>query len=411
MPKAIIITIDQLSARYLSPYGNTWNPTPAFDNLAAIGMTAEYCLSSSTCFESSMRSVLTGQHAISTEARPTLMQQLTERGQSSLLIQEGDSLTNISGCQEFTEIKTIPAAISTAIADSLELTATAQFISLVMKELEQGLTHDLTWIHHSNLGVVWDAPLAYREQFFGEEDPEVANIAQPPIGPLVNDSDPDEIMQVVHAYAAQASVLDTCLGFLLDQIQSLAQNLRETTLLIVTSPRSQALGHHGGVGHEHSQPATDQLHVPLFVTKFIPQSSEVPKVAPFRNSELLQSECVNSTLEEWMTGQWHEQDPRSHRSLLQQLESPSEDITPLAQQFTLSKFANERLGILAPAWFSVTTEEGNLRLYAKPDDRWESNEIGSRRKDIIQAFEMLFKSPADLLAQGVILPDSLQKQH
>ena len=105
------------------------------------------------------------------------------------------------------------------------------------------------------------------------------------------------------------------------------------------------------------------------------------------------------------------QAPRSHRSLLQQLESPSEDVTPLAQQFTLSKFANERLGILAPAWFSVTTEEGNLRLYAKPDDRWESNEIGSRRKDIIQAFEMLFKSPADLLAQGVILPDSLQKQH
>ena len=112
-----------------------------------------------------------------------------------------------------------------------------------------------------------------------------------------------------------------------------------------------------------------------------------------------------------MTGQWHEQDPRSHRSLLQQLESPSEDITPLAQQFTLSKFANDRLGSLAPPWFSVTTEEGNPRLYAKPDDRWESNEIGSRRKDIIKAFEMLFKSPSDLLAQGVNLPDSLQKQH
>ena len=99
MPKAIIITIDQLSARYLSPYGNTWNPTPELDNLAAIGMTAEYCLSSTTCLDSSMRSLLTGQHAISTEARPTLMRQLEEKGQTSLLIQEGDSLTNVSGCQ------------------------------------------------------------------------------------------------------------------------------------------------------------------------------------------------------------------------------------------------------------------------------------------------------------------------
>ena len=410
MPKAIIITIDQLSARYLSPYGNTWNPTPELDNLAAIGMTAEYCLSSTTCLDSSMRSLLTGQHAISTEARPTLMRQLEEKGQTSLLIQEGDSLTNVFGCQEFTKIKTIPAASSADMADSLEMTATAQFISLVMKELEQGLTHDLTWIHHSNLGVVWDAPLPCREQFFGEEDPEVANIAQPPFGPLTNKNDPDEVMQIVHAYAAQVSVLDTCLGFLLDQIQTLAQTLRETTLLIITSPRSQALGHHGGVGYEHSQPATDQLHVPLLITKFVPQASEEPKVTPFRNSELLQSECINSTLEEWMTGQCHQKGPASHRSLLPQLESPGENITPLAQQFTLSKFTHDRLGILTPAWFALTTGGGDLRLYVKPDDRWESNEIASRRNDILKAFETLFKSPSDLLAQEVNLPDSLHKK-
>ena len=111
-----------------------------------------------------------------------------------------------------------------------------------------------------------------------------------------------------------------------------------------------------------------------------------------------------------MTGQCHQKGPASHRSLLPQLESPGENITPLAQQFTLSKFTHDRLGILTPAWFALTTGGGDLRLYVKPDDRWESNEIASRRNDILKAFETLFNSPSDLLAQEVNLPDSLHKK-
>ena len=104
------------------------------------------------------------------------------------------------------------------MADSLEMTATAQFISLAMKELEQGLTHDLIWIHHSNLGVVWDAPFPCREQFFSEEDPEVAKMANPPFG--LNKQERPGWNHADCACLCQVSVLDTCLGFLLDQIQT-----------------------------------------------------------------------------------------------------------------------------------------------------------------------------------------------
>lgn len=410
MPKAIVITIDQLGARYLSPYGNTWNPTPGFDNLAASGMTAEYCLSSSTSLNSSMRSLLTGQHVMATKEKPTLMQQLSDLGQSSLLIQEGDSLTTIPGTQEFSHLQTIPPAINSKMAESLEFTATAQFISLVMKELEQGITHDLTWIHHSSLGCIWDAPFAYREQFFGEEDPDIAEMIMPPLGPLANEDDPDEIMQVVHAYAAQVSVLDTCLSLLLEQIQILVNNLDETALLIVTSPRSQALGHHGGIGYAYSQPATDQIHVPLFVTKILPKTPGSQETSPSRNPILLQPECVYATLKHWLTGNDNEAVFAGHGSQLQQLESPGQAVPSLAQQFTLSRFAKNQLAMQSPAWFSVTNDEGSVRLYVKPDDRWESNEIGSRRKDIVQEFETLFQSASELLNEPVNLPESLQKQ-
>jgi len=410
MPKAIVVTIDQLGARFLSPYGNTWNPTPGFDNLAASGMTAEYCLSSSTCPEASMRSLLTGQHAMASEPQKSLLQDLAELGQTSLLIQEGDSLSGMDCCQGFSEIKSIPAPIVSEMAESLEYTACAQFVSLVMKELEQGITQDLTWIHYSSLGVQWDAPLPYREQFFGDEDPAVADMTEPPTGPLLDPDDPDEILQVVHAYAAQVSVLDACLALLIEQIQQLANTFDEPTLLLVTSPRSQALGHQGGVGYHHSEPATDQLHVPLFVTKLIPKHSDIVPTPLSRNSELLQPECVYATLSHWMTGRNPDCMVSSHRSQLQNLEYPGHNPTPLACQFTLSRFANGMLGLQSPAWFCITNSDGSIRLYVKPDDRWESNEIADRRQDIAEEFEALFESPMKLLTQSVDLPDTLQKQ-
>lgn len=410
MPRAIVITIDQLGARFLSPYGNTWNPTPGFDILAASGMTAEFCLSSSTCPESTMRSMLTGQHAMASDPQTSLMQRLSELGQSSLLIQDGDSLNGIDCCRDFSEIKSIPTPITCEMAESLEYTACAQFVSLVMKEFEQGIAHDLTWIHYSSLGVLWDAPLPYREKFFGDEDPAVADLTEPPTGPLNDPQDPDEIMQIVHAYAAQVSVLDACLALLIEQIQELAKTFDEPTLLLVTSPRSQALGHHGGVGHEHSEPATDQLHVPLFITKLVPQYSDIVPAPLSRNSELLQPECVFATLSHWMSGQKSDGIISSHCSQLRNFEAPSHSATPLARQFTLSRFANGMLGLQSPAWFSTTDSNGVLRLYVKPDDRWEANEIADRRHDIVKEFEALFASPMKLLTQSIDLPDSLQKQ-
>ena len=68
------------------------------------------------------------------------------------------------------------------------------------------------------------------------------------------------------------------------------------------------------------------------------------------------------------------------------------------------------LGLQSPAWFSTTNLNGVTRLFVKPDDRWESNEIGDRRQDIVEEFEALFESPIKLLTQPIDLPASLQKQ-
>ena len=406
MTKAIVITIDQLGARFLSLYGNTWNPTPSFDRLAARGLTMEFCLSSSTKLETGLGSLFSGKHPLATSHPTSLLAMLEQQGRTSLLIQEGDSLSAISDCQNFTEIQSLPFGSTDQVAESLEQTSIAQFIGLTLETLEQQPDHDLIWIHHAGLGITWDAPMEYREQFFAEEDPDVLEITSPPFGPLVDATDPDEVMQIVHAYAAQVSVLDICLGLLLDQLEALTAQTGEETLLILTSPRALPLGHHGGVGYAASRPATDQLHVPCLVSRLDLQPSAI---APVRMIELRQTEAVFATLVEWLTEN-HSPNPIAQRSLLSNLLAPDQ-ITPEPQdQITISIFEDESLGIHTPAWFAIAYPDTSYELYVKPDDRWESNPIANRRKDILEEFKELFPRAAEIASEPVKTGETLQNQ-
>ena len=405
MPKAIVITIDQLGARYLSPYGNTWNPTPGFDQLAATSLTMEFCLSSSTDLDQCMTSMLSGKHPLATSTHVSLLQQLQKDGQSSVLIQEGDSLSSIPICQQFSEVHSVPFTKAGNLASSIEDTSIAQFTGLTLDLIEQQLNHDLIWIHHAGLGASWDAPMQSRERYFGEEDPEIKEISLPPFGPLNDPNDPDEIMQNVHAYAAQVSVLDTCLGLLIEQLKEEVSGLDEQVLLIVTAPRCLPLGHHGGVGVDHSLPGTDQLHVPMFLSRLDNSAS----VGLSRNTSLCQTESVYSTLSQWFE-QPDSNNPHVHQSLLDHLQIPGTPYAALSEQCTVSIFPNGSTAIHTPAWFSVQSTAGQTQLWVKPDDRWESNQIGSRRQDIVAEFESLFERSTQIATEPISLAESLQKQ-
>ena len=64
----------------------------------------------------------------------------------------------------------------------------------------------------------WDAPLALRQQFADEDDPEPPEFVEPPDRVLPDDFDPDELLGITHAYAGQVALVDLCLGMLLDAI-------------------------------------------------------------------------------------------------------------------------------------------------------------------------------------------------
>jgi hypothetical protein len=202
----------------------------------------------------------------------------------------------------------------------------------------------------------WDAPFSLRQQFADEDDPPPPDFVMPPQFQLPPLRDPDMELGIVHAYAGQVALLDLCLGALLDAMDD--HPLGDQTLLAFSSPRGYPLGEHGQVGPADALYG-ELLHVPLMVR--YPRT----KGAPARVSDMAQPADLHRIVQSWLGN--------------------LSDAPPAVQ--TAGAIGQGERAIRTPAWFLRETHVGGQRLYelfAKPDDRWEVNEISSRAGEIVQ---------------------------
>ncbi len=102
------------------------------------------------------------------------------------------------------------------------------------------------WLHVGSLGRVWDAPLEFRNQYSDEDDPPLPESPLVPNEILAADFDPDLLLGFTHSYAGQVTLLDLCLGSLLESLA--ATSLGRNMLTTVLSARGFPLGEHGRVG-------------------------------------------------------------------------------------------------------------------------------------------------------------------
>src|SRR6185312_3993016 len=82
------------------------------------------------------------------------------------------------------------------------------------------------WLHCGSLGVSWDAPRSFRERYCDEDEPSPLAGATVPNRRLSENYDPDELLPVTQAYAGQISLLDICLGALLEDLEQLSLDHR-----------------------------------------------------------------------------------------------------------------------------------------------------------------------------------------
>lgn len=398
-PHILLITVDRLGAGWLGPYGNTSVSTPVLNRFAAQSLVSEFTLSDSYRLGDVMRSYVHGLPSFckSTPIWPSLPQIAKEHGYDSLLLSDDSAMLDDPAATQFEQQSLFEIDPAKSAAKSLEDTRAWRFMQVAAKALSQlNDRPSFLWAHFSGTALSWDAPYEFRERLAAEEDPDPLTFVDPPSLTLPRNYNPDELLGITQAYAAQVSVTDASLQPLLDAADR--HWGRDDTLVVFTSPRGMAMGEHLGVGLAGDALRGEVLHVPLILRYPSGNGSLIRTTG-------LQAPCdVYVTLAKQMGGQCN---------------GWGNDLTgelacvPTGRPWLLAKNDTE-LALRTQAWFYrrlSDSEEADRQLYAKPDDRWEANEVSARAVAICDAAEavlpQLIEQTQSLTPPEITLPDEL----
>jgi arylsulfatase A-like enzyme len=364
---AIVVVIDRLGAGFLGPYGNTWLDTPHFNRLASESLLFETAIADAGELPLAYRAWWTGRHALESanESGLVLPKLAANAGLHTSLFTDERAVAEQRIAVPFTERSGLWFEAPGHAASELEETSLGKFFLEAIKEIREVRAPALVWLHCRGMCGPWDAPSALRQQFADEDDPLPPDFVEPPERHLSENFDPDELLGLVHAYAGQVALADACLGLLLDAIDESV--LANSALVAVTSPRGYPLGEHRRVGG--SDLFGELVHVPLIVR--VPGEQQ----NALRVQGLVQPPDMFATISEWLGL------PSGPQTTFAQSLLPASRGEPLARrQLAYSAGATQRL-VRTPAWLlreAVVDGEARRQLYAKPDDRWEANEVSAR---------------------------------
>lgn len=373
MDNAIVIVVDRLGAGYLGPYGNTWIETPNSNQLAARAVLCEFALADATDLPTVYRSYWQGLHAMSPHRPvPSLPEMAATRGIHCALVTDEPEIVELPGAASFSDriVLTLPP-VERPAAEVVQ-TQMAQLFAAAADWLQHAAEPFLLWIHARGMAGAWDAPVEFRNQYADEDDPLPPESVTPPVKRFGDSPDPDELLGYQHAYAGQVALWDDCLGAFLQTAQ--ATPGWERTLLAMTSPRGYPLGEHRWVGGSGEVVYGEQVHVPCLIR--LPQD----RGAAVRCHGLVQPPDLCASLSDALQLAAGDQ-PRWGQSLL----PLAAESLPWRDRAATTAPAVQALR--TPAWMLVRGQDGRRELFAKPDDRWEANEVANRCQEAVEQLD------------------------
>lgn len=379
-PHIIVIAVDRLGCGWLGPYGNTWVETPALNRLAAESALCEFAISDSYDLVAVYRSYLSEVPAwrVTDTTGSTLPQLARAADYESHFITDASDVAHHPLVEAFEQVDLLTWTRPPRTAAESNKTRLAEVFSAAGESLGATGKPKFLWIHAAAMNAVWDAPRELRERVAAEDDPAPLDLVTPPSLILAKNYDPDEQFGIVQAYAAEVMSLDANLAALLKAIDNAYDPAN--TLLIFTSPRGYALGEHLGVGLAGDALRGEVLHVPLLV-RSPGRAGKLTRLAGLRQPSDVYSLIRHSF--------------QSNPTV--RLESLTYEV--------IAASAKDELALRTAHWFyrrSGAGDERRAELYAKPDDRWEVNEVSQRASDVVEAFGEL----ADWIEANRALPDS-----
>ncbi|MAT71438.1 MAG: hypothetical protein CMJ58_18170 [Planctomycetaceae bacterium] len=368
---AICLIVDGLRASALGAYGAAWAPTPACDVLAAESILHDRLWCDSPTLAGFYRAAWTGRHAaarlsIRPEGAPSLPRLLGDAGIAVHLVTDDEQLpASIPGDAQDVAGVLLESGHPTAPAAATESTAMYQFFAAAAEEIARGATQRsgqrrLWWLHCRGFSGAWDAPTVVRDSLWSDDELAPPTFVESPL--RVATDDPDDLLAHRVTYAAQATVLDQCVGDFLAAIDDLG--LGETALVMLAGARGFALGEHGETGAAVDALFGERLHVPWLMR---PGRDDAPRQ---RRSDLTQPQALLTSICEWfgVDAGVHSQDRVATAAL--------------GEDGEWALLTDEWLLRMPPA---QGDEPCRGQLFSKPDDRWEANEVADRCPDEVAA--------------------------
>lgn len=392
---AICLVIDGLRASALGCYGNTVSRTPYFDDLASRSAIVEWLWADGPSWSDFYRAAWEGIHALRSQPHaPQLIELLQQNGVPLRLVTENPQLAeNFAGAQ----VATVPLG-PPQTADEISATSFAQFCATTIEHLDQWQDDgagSVTWIHSRGLMGPWDAPSELRAELLDEDDPNPLDALEPP-GKIDSSEDPDEQLLYRTAYHAQISAIDACLGPFCRTLDEVMAD-RET-LLMVTGSRGFALGEHGGIGSECPELFSQRLHLP-WLLHVCDEHLPGPRI-----SGLAQPADIYATLLDWLGIETPSR--CDGRSILPHVE----DGSPCSRDMAVAASDSGERAIATPAWMMRQVPDQSPQLFAKPDDRWEHNDVAVRCPEEVDKLTALLQDFEQAARDGAPLPTSISEE-
>ena len=371
----LVITLEGLAVSALGCYGSAWNSTPAIDAIAATG-----CLWD--------RWIAASDHPVHQFRRWTSP---TQEGDplgpwksagSTELITDDSRLIDQGLGDRFDQVQQIchESASPWNVATEIEQTRFGQLVAAAI-DRDQAGAWDLLWLHSRFLTQCWDAPRQLfpvaDEEIITEPSEEVELLTDPtaeaevPLAPLPpwfetaepprvqlhGQSHPDLVTCWMRTYGCQIRLVDLLLEVLLQSIHV------DDPQVILAGASGMSLGQNGWIGPHAGPLRSCDLRLPLVVSDRGPLRS--PHVTSTDSLAQLIPSLANDATDLIPPSRWCEDDGELNPCVTTESSRASTAMT-------------------TPRWQLIRDLDGTDHLFLKPDDVDDANDVGRRRRDIVE---------------------------
>jgi arylsulfatase A-like enzyme len=339
--KVLVLQASALHLGFVGCYGNSWVATPYLDRLAA----------QAAVFDQHYAKELSQQPP----AAPMIVDLMHQHGIPAAWV-------NGTTMQPDNEGTTLEHALEAALVSMEKLADQKRW---------------LCWVNLPTLHPPWDLPedLAGRYLGTGEDEDPWEPLLQPDLGPI--DAGDLELWERLRCtYAAAVGYLDSGVGVLCDELRE--RGWLDDLSLVFTSDRGLALGEHGMVGDVRPWLHDEVVHLPLLIHQ---SSAECGR----RSSALSQPMDLTATLLDLFHLPAGGFEGLSLLPLLQ-----GDDVVLREACLSHCRMAgSEEWAMRTTDWaflFPQSPPRGP-QLYAKPEDRWEVNNLVQHHQELAELME------------------------